>query len=587
MIEQFYPWYWIHYDMAEGEGGDDGDGGGDDGGGEGGSGSPSAPVSDIVYQTVVNNNGTTTTQTEQEVNADAGIFGIDPASSQKAPIKIKVIDPAVIGGNKFVKSLVMQSAYKTHLIGGDKEGNISSDGVTVPSYVIGSPGAKFYLEIKDIDDDIIFNLSNVEIPANGQYSFSVIFPKSLATNKYKINLRAGDRTRKSPNLPTTDPMWIIHQRKNPTITFTKSANPTSITASGSDVTFTTPTGTPLGVRTSASQRTRLVNSTTSTGANVVSSVKPFGHFDYTITANAGGSFIYVKSNTVNLTNSTVVEKRLLEKVTNSSILRLGDVLNLEIGMKADLPSYTKTKIYSDGTLLRVSDTINLKAGMSLSGNGTGGAYIVSVDSLNLLTISESINTFDSEQITFSGGNKNVIIKSIDSDLKRIELTEPITLELFEDGYTTLSFYNDEMIFENRVTSSDSGVNSSSSTTSATLTNSIEMSKFGTEDITFTVPLGDIFTLTPNAYNQYVAARKETAIDINVLSGDNDSNVSSKTPAYVTQPTKGIMSGAFGSGDGTVTYTPNIGAVGQDFFKFKVNDGTTDSDIKTVFITITK
>ena len=574
--------------MAEGEGGDGSDGGGgDDGGGEGGSDSPSAPVSDIVYQTVVNNNGTTTTATTQEVNADAGIFGIDPASSQKAPIKIKVIDPAVIGGNKFVKSLIMQSAYGTHLIGGDKEGNISSDGVTVPSYVIGSPGAKFYLEIKDIDDDIIFNLSNVEIPANGQYSFSVIFPKSLATNKYKINLKAGDKTRKSLNLPTTDPMFIIHQRKNPTITFTKSANPTSITASGSDVTFTTSADAPLGVRTSASQRTRLVNSTTSTGASAVSSIKPFGHFDYTITANAGSSLIYVKSNTVNLTNSTIIEKRLLEKVTNSNILRVADVIDLKIGMKADLPSYTKTKLYSNGTLLRVSDTINLKAGMSLSGNGVGGAFIVSVDSMNLLTISESINTFDSEQITFSSGGKNVIIKSIDSNLKRIELTEPITLELFESGYTTLSFYNNEMIFENRVTSSDSGVNSSSSTTSSTLTNSIEMSRFGTEDVTFTVPLSDIFTLTPNAFDQYVTARKDTAIDINVLLGDNDSNVGSKTPAFVTQPTKGIMSGAFGSGDGTVTYTPNTGIVGQDFFKFKVSDGTTDSDTKTVFITITK
>ena len=63
MIEQFYPWYWIHYDMAEGEGGDAGDGGGDDsGGGAGGSDSPGVVVSDIVYQTVVNN-GTTITQT--------------------------------------------------------------------------------------------------------------------------------------------------------------------------------------------------------------------------------------------------------------------------------------------------------------------------------------------------------------------------------------------------------------------------------------------------------------------------------------------------------------------------------------------
>ena len=129
--------------------------------------------------------------------------------------------------------------------------------------------------------------------------------------------------------------------------------------------------------------------------------------------------------------------------------------------------------------------------------------------------------------------------------------------------------------------------SSRSSASTTLTNTIKLSKFGSKDVTFTLPTDDIFTLTPNAYDQYVEVTKDTAKDINVLLLDTDDNSGSKTPSFVKYPSKGIISGTFGSGDGTITYTPNTGITGKDSFMFKVNDDITDSDTKTIFITITK
>ena len=81
--------------------------------------------------------------------------------------------------------------------------------------------------------------------------------------------------------------------------------------------------------------------------------------------------------------------------------------------------------------------------------------------------------------------------------------------------------------------------------------------------------------------------KETAKDINVLLLDTDDNSGSKTPSTVRSPVRGVITGSYGSGDGTITYTPNTGFVGEDSFTFKVNDGTTDSETKTVFITVKK
>ena len=587
--------------MAEGEGGDDGDGeDGDAGeGGEGGEGAGSPPPSsDVDYDsaygsvsgqnvTIIDNGQTTTVQ---DLIADAGISGIIPEASTKVPIRVPVIDPRKIVGSKFIRALVMQSPYGDYLIGGNQTGNIPSEGAYITSYVLGSPGAKFYLEIKDIDDDIVFSLSNVIIPANGQYRFNVNFPSSKDTNEYKINLRAGDKSRRSLSLPTIEPHYTIFQRKNPTITFTKSSSDISgISISGDDVTLTTSSGTPLGKTTNALQRTRLTNSTNATGQATAPSIKPFGHFDYVLTVNTSGDFCYIKNTNFNFTNSTIVEKRLLEKVVNSTVLRLNNVVDLKIGMEAVLPNYTKTKTYGVNKTLRVTDTINLKVGMVLTGNGIPeDTTIVSIEGMNVLKISKSISTFDTEIINFRYDNEEqLIIKSIDSDLNKVTLALPLNIDLSENDYTKISFANEEMLFDSTVTGSDSGTNSSTTPVSCTLTCSIQMERMGTEDVTFTVPIDEVFSLKPNANDQYINTKKDTAIDINVLSGDTDNNSSSKTPAFITQPTKGIMSGAFGSGDGTVTYTPNTGVIGDDFFKFKVNDGAVDSETKTVFITITK
>jgi hypothetical protein len=50
-----------------------------------------------------------------------------------------------------------------------------------------------------------------------------------------------------------------------------------------------------------------------------------------------------------------------------------------------------------------------------------------------------------------------------------------------------------------------------------------------------------------------------------------------------QPTKGILT--LNQSTGAFTYTPNAGATGSDSFRWRVNDGTTNSPIVTMSITI--
>ena len=125
MIEQFYPWYYKYYDMAEGE---DGGGGDDDGGGddeeiidEGGSEDEDAPTDDVA---------------------------VDEYTPQVVPIIGEDIKVSTIPGNKYLQGLSMPYLNRP-LLSGDGLGSIPSEGASINASVTGSPGAKFYLDIVD------------------------------------------------------------------------------------------------------------------------------------------------------------------------------------------------------------------------------------------------------------------------------------------------------------------------------------------------------------------------------------------------------------------------------------------------------
>jgi hypothetical protein len=126
--------------------------------------------------------------------------------------------------------------------------------------------------------------------------------------------------------------------------------------------------------------------------------------------------------------------------------------------------------------------------------------------------------------------------------------------------------------------------SGSGTDSITLTTTINVEKFGYKDVTYTLDLDEFITRTPNAYDRYETTAKETAVTIDMIKGDYDSNATSKTGTVVKQPQNGEV-GSYAASTDSFTYTPAKGFIGEDFFTYMMSDDLNRSEEKTVFITV--
>lgn len=108
--------------------------------------------------------------------------------------------------------------------------------------------------------------------------------------------------------------------------------------------------------------------------------------------------------------------------------------------------------------------------------------------------------------------------------------------------------------------------------------------FVTQDYTLTVV--DVIVppvnTAPVANNQNVATNMNTSVGITLTATDAEGNT--LTYSIVANPAHGTISG-FNSATGALAYTPHTNHVGADSFTFKVNDGTVNSNVATVSITV--
>ena len=87
---------------------------------------------------------------------------------------------------------------------------------------------------------------------------------------------------------------------------------------------------------------------------------------------------------------------------------------------------------------------------------------------------------------------------------------------------------------------------------------------------------------PIATDGSVNTDENTPLNVKLNASDPDNDP--LTYILETQPTHGSISG-FDANNGTLTYTPQINFTGQDSLKFKVNDGTADSNVANVLINV--
>jgi Big-like domain-containing protein/concanavalin A-like lectin/glucanase superfamily protein/cellulase (glycosyl hydrolase family 5) len=85
-----------------------------------------------------------------------------------------------------------------------------------------------------------------------------------------------------------------------------------------------------------------------------------------------------------------------------------------------------------------------------------------------------------------------------------------------------------------------------------------------------------------ALNDWAWTYEDTPKDKNVLSNDSDPDGDTLTVTSVADPAKGS---ATNNGDGTVTYTPDLGFVGTDSFLYTISDGKGSTDTATITIQV--
>lgn len=94
---------------------------------------------------------------------------------------------------------------------------------------------------------------------------------------------------------------------------------------------------------------------------------------------------------------------------------------------------------------------------------------------------------------------------------------------------------------------------------------------------------DTTNIIPVAPDQRITTKKDTPKDIQLTYYDPDGGPGPYTTSIVLQPSHGKLAGM----GNDQTYTPVAGYTGSDSFTWKVNDGTNDSVISTIYITIEK
>ena len=446
--------------------------------------------------------------------------------------------------------------------------NVAAIGESRVIEITGTPGSMFSLTINKSDGSSMLadSIENVIIPGEGgigKYTFTQRFPSTKKEESYEVTLIPCAGVLLSDSVPITTPTYSIKQYVNPIITFTNKATiavdiPTVYTVTG--------------------------KSATSASKNVTIS--------WTIDRSEGSSgYLYVKKQPHDLDNW--VSNKLITKKSSCDqehdIIKIApSTVNIKEGMRftsktvinklviSGNETAIRSRVETVTNVLKLNNVDDLEVGMIMTYSGIKNLVsILTVEEhCNSITISSNEVVKNNSILTFVKNNGGRVKEVIDNF--HIKTENPIKLitgaSLTFNRYYATQFYG--------------SLTSTSGVTSPVISGTLTVSYFGEENETYTQNLDNILTYTPNAWGQTVQVTKNTLKEINVLGPDTDENYRVKTPAIVANPSHGTLSGSdFAAGIGTIDYTPTTGFTGADLFTFKVSDGTTDSDTKTIYITV--
>jgi hypothetical protein len=460
--------------------------------------------------------------------------------------------------------------------------------------IIGDTGATFSLTIKDSSGCNILKekLENVKI-SNNKFSFTQKFPaikNGVTSETYSFDITGAAETVIPDVFRENEGNYFVqlYQYPNPTITVTKATTQTfdsgkTISISGSNITKTEKAGSrPVNMPGYTSTEMRLI---------------------CTESSSASGYFYVNNSRFEDNVTSDLLIKKVLKRddITDRSAITVDDK-----NLLAAPPTSDGTSIETQATLNATRDLqsyawwgeVSYTKTVHSSLEATDGTKINDCnDATDRFKLENANDLFEDMTVTcISDGKyiKDKIVKVWDNVLTLsskhvIRKNTILTFKYREDGVigeTTTLPHNTAI----EISSDDAKINghitkvSGSGTNTVTITTKVDFIKTGKKDITFTLDVDGIIAREPNAYDQEVKIKKDTATRINMILKDQDSNAISKTATVTSGPHNGSVS-AFDGEKNSITYTPHTGFIGEDHFNFTMSDGTNSSDEKTIFITV--
>jgi large repetitive protein len=227
-------------------------------------------------------------------------------------------------------------------------------------------------------------------------------------------------------------------------------------------------------------------------------------------------------------------------------------------------------VYTPNTNYNGIDTFTYKANDGTT-SGNIGKVTITINAVNDAPVAVDDTYSVNEDATLTITAPGVLVN--DSDVDSTNLTSSLvagpthgTLNLNPDGsftYTPSANYNGPDSFTYQAT--DSQTNSTTATVNITVT-----------------PVND----APVAQNDSYTTAEDTSLVVSapgVLGNDSDIDGDGLTAIIVANPAHGTLTL---NANGSFTYTPNANYNGPDSFTYKANDGTADSGVATVSVTVT-
>lgn len=533
-----------------------------------------------------------------------------PERRRQRAIAKGIVPAAKYNNQKIIKSII---------VGDDTYNNtIASSGGNVRIKISGTTDAMFSMTIVDSSGCNILRkeVKNVKIDSKGIYNFYQNFPSinSVKSSRGKIPKETYTIT----VTPSADTSFSNYIDSNPYVTTIEQRAKSKITIAQYENGIT-------GLTFTASAQSQ-------TGeANQASSYQGYTDISFPIAvkySSYSAGNIYVKSTNFNdniIKNNTIKgivyrdgktgKSNIYEFGIDSNNDYVGDVVKdfvgknfeervkdtITVGSKASWKiEHEKFVIFSldkDDNVLdfdncknnktkifKLNNTLDIFPNMQVVGDN----IITSVASISTcgekVTLSDELVIQPHTVLTFINKGSATVVGA-GSDRKSNKKTIIFNKNIDIPDRTVVTFDDDTSIVRGTISQIGSGNTGNGDANDVDLTCTVSIKKFGNKpELVYALDMSKIISKKPNAYNQSVVTAKNTAIRINMIKFDTDTNASSKTGTVVRPPSHGAMS-AYSTSQDAFLYTPNNNFVGSDSFTFTMSDGTNTSDEKTVLIEV--